>query len=134
VGLRRLCTLQKPDGLSADELASADFPRVLAQLAEQGDPVAIQHFAKAGWALGITLTGLLNALNIKVVVLAGGVAAAFPHMQEATWKEIQARAFTEVARGVSIRIGELGERAGIIGAAFACSKKDANRLTEVPQT
>ena len=132
VGLRRLCTLNRPVGLSADELASADFPRLLAQCADDGDPIALEHFTKAGWALGITLAGLLNTLNIKVVVLAGGVAAAFHHMREATWQEIHSRAFTEVAQGVSIRIGELGERAGIIGAAFACSKNDANRLTEVP--
>src|SRR5215472_6149311 len=43
---------------------------------QQGDPVAQQIFATVGAALGIALANLINALNLPLYVVGGGVAAA----------------------------------------------------------
>jgi len=122
VGLRRLCQGERPHGMTDDELAAADLPRRLAERAAEDDPVALKHFGTAGKALGVTLASMINVLNVPVVVLAGGVAQAYPYMEKTTLETIKERAFAEVARNLSIRCGTLNGRAGIIGAALSVSE------------
>ena len=115
VGLRRMCATRPVSGV---DVASADLPRLLSAAAAAGDATALAHFAAAGRALGQVLAGLLNALNVRTVVLAGGVANAFRWMEAATRAEIEHRAFAAVRKDVEIRVGTLGEKAGVIGAAL----------------
>ncbi|MGA7521927.1 MAG: ROK family protein [Acidobacteriaceae bacterium] len=61
------------DGRSAALSASA-----VAQLATGGDPRALQIFDEVGYALGLSLAHLINALDLPLYVLGGGAAAAFP--------------------------------------------------------
>jgi len=122
VGLRRLCEGERPDGMTNEELFRADLPMQLAERAANGDAVARKHFTSAGKALGVTIASMINVLNVPVVVLAGGVAQAYPFMEKATLETIKERAFDEIARDLSIRCGTLDERAGIIGAALSVSE------------
>lgn len=50
----------------------------VAQLAAGGDKRALQVFDEVGYALGLSLAHLVNALDLPLYVLGGGVAAAFP--------------------------------------------------------
>ena len=114
-GLRVLCRAQPVAGVDAD---ANDLPEQLAAAVGRGDWTARAHFATAGQALGRVLGSLLNIFDVKKVVLAGGVAATFPLMQEACTTAIRGASFPEIAAGVEIVQGTLAERAGIIGAAF----------------
>ncbi|MBI5657800.1 MAG: ROK family protein [Geobacter sp.] len=73
--------------------------------------------AGAGRCLGIAAAGVINLLNIEAIVVGGGVAASFPLWGEAMRREIHMRGFRPaVARVAVVRI-ELGDDAGVLGAA-----------------
>ncbi|MFZ0631889.1 MAG: ROK family protein [Acidobacteriaceae bacterium] len=50
----------------------------VAQLATHGDSRALQIFDEVGYALGLSLSHLINALDLPLYLLGGGAAAAFP--------------------------------------------------------
>ncbi len=50
----------------------------VAHLATGGDSRALQVFDEVGYALGLSLAHLINALDLPLYVLGGGAAAAFP--------------------------------------------------------
>lgn len=61
------------NGSAAPLTASA-----VAKLAASGDTRALQVFDEVGYALGLSLSHLINALDLPLYVLGGGAAAAFP--------------------------------------------------------
>ena len=70
--VRRARALGIPD--SGSPLSAS----AVAQLATGGDPRALQVFDEVGYALGLSLAHLINALDLPLYVLGGGAAAAFP--------------------------------------------------------
>lgn len=82
-----------------------------------GDERAETVFAVMGRYLGITLAGLANALNPEMFVICGGVTAGWDAFSHHVTAEIEKRAYSAAAsRAVVVRC-ELGDNAGIIGAA-----------------
>ncbi len=82
-----------------------------------GDELALEVFRQMGFYLGIVFAGLINVFNPEVIVIGGGVADGWdlfmPHLQ----KTIFERSYREPAERVKILRAELGDDAGIIGAA-----------------
>lgn len=101
----------------------AAMPRIsltaeaIASAARQGDLLAGALFERAGRYLGIAAATVVNLLNLEAIILAGGVAASFDLLAGPMRREIMNRAFEVPARRVRIVKGELGDDAGIIGAA-----------------
>lgn len=93
------------------------IPRVLSELAQAGDGHARAYWEEVGCALGIALGGLLNTLNLKLVLFGGGLSRAFDLFEPTMRAELGAHAFPAVARGVQFRVGALWEEAGIYGGA-----------------
>lgn len=91
----------------------------VAALALTGDAGARAVFRRAGSYLGIACAGVVNLLNLEAVILGGGVARSFELIAEAARSEIAARAFAIPAARVAVLKGELGDDAGLIGAAAA---------------
>lgn len=83
----------------------------------EGDRLAVEVYTVAGRYLGIVIAGLVNVLNPEVVVIAGGVSAAFELFIDETRSEVRKRAFQQPAERVKIVRGALGNNAGILGAA-----------------
>jgi glucokinase len=82
----------------ARALADQEFSaEVIHNLAVQGDKPAQQVFEKVGWALGIVLAGLINALNLDMYVLGGGVSRAWSVFAPAMFAEIRRRSFVYAA-------------------------------------
>jgi glucokinase len=50
----------------------------LAQMAMAGDARAVQIFDEVGYGLGLSLAHAINALDLPLYVIGGGVAAAWP--------------------------------------------------------
>ncbi len=91
-------------------------PEDLAALAAQGDEDANALWEKAGTMLGIGIASLMNLLNPERIVLAGGLAKAGDLLlkpAENTWK---IQAFDRAHETTSVRMGTLGEWAGVRGA------------------
>jgi len=86
-------------------------------LAVSGNNKAAHVFESAGRYLGIALSGLVNVLNPETIVLGGGVAASWDFLIEPVRHEIASRYYEATARRVKICRAELGEDAGVLGAA-----------------
>lgn len=91
----------------------------VAEAARNGDRIALDCFEEAGRYIGIAAAGAVNLLNLEAIILGGGVAASFDLLAPAIMREIKGRAFEIPAARVKLLKGELGDNAGIIGAATA---------------
>lgn len=96
--------------------------KAIHQAAMKGDPVARRAFASMGTALGIGIADLINLLNPERIVLGGALAAAWKYFIPSVREEIQYRAFRVPARRAKIVRAAVGERAGVLGAAFLAWK------------
>lgn len=89
----------------------------VAEAGRQGDQVALAALAEAGRRLGQVLGGIANLLNIDGAVITGGASESLDLMRPALERELLGRAFEFPARRMKIVNGELGDDAGILGAA-----------------
>jgi glucokinase len=86
-------------------------------LARAGDAVAVSLMETLGDRLGAGLAGIAMSLNPEVIVLGGGVMAAGELVLEPARAELRRRALAP-SRDVPVVAAELGEEAGMIGAAL----------------
>jgi glucokinase len=100
--------------------------RSIYNLAVQGDPSAKAVFEAVGRALGVGIGGMVNALNLPMYVIGGGVASAWDAFAPAMFKEMKFRssiyALTspeqkDFAQSTIITRALLGSDAGLYGAA-----------------
>lgn len=82
-----------------------------------GDERADTVFRSMGRYLGITLASLANALNPEMFVICGGVIAGWDAFAEHVKAEVAARAYPAASRRAQIVRCQLGDNAGLIGAA-----------------
>ena len=90
--------------------------KAVTEAALAGDPTARAVFDLVGFRLGIALTGLANVFEPAVIVIGGGVIAAGDLLLEPARRELRARALPPM-NGTPVVAAELGEDAGMIGAA-----------------
>lgn len=86
---------------------------------QNGDERAAIVFRQMGSYLGIVLAGLVNTLNPDMIVIAGGASGAWDGFIEPLKTEIHLRAFHAPSTRVEIARTQLGDNAGIVGAARA---------------
>lgn len=101
--------------------------RAVYELAESGDAAARSVFEKVGWALGIGIGSMVNALNLPMYVLGGGVASAWDLFAPAMFEQLQQRSFvydatkpgehTVAGKVTLVTRAQLGSDAGLYGAA-----------------
>jgi glucokinase len=84
---------------------------------EQGDALAKQLVEETGFYLGAGLTGIVNALNPRRLVLGGGVIEGVPVLVELVDAVIQQYAMEVARQHLSVVRSALGGDAGVIGAA-----------------
>ena len=63
--------------------------RAVAQFAEEGDEGALIVYDTVGRALGLSLAGLVNILNVSLYVVGGGASAAWPLFAPALFRELE---------------------------------------------
>lgn len=90
----------------------------LAAAARAGDPVARAVFREGGLALGRVLASVAAVCDVDLVVLGGGVAAAGPLLLDPVAEALDVHAGLSFLRGLRVVPAELGERAGLVGAAL----------------
>ncbi|CAN5770486.1 ROK family glucokinase [soil metagenome] len=95
------------------------------QLALAGDVAAMAVLDHVARWLAIGLANLTNAFDPARFVLGGGLSEAPASFEPALRREMADRVYaSEVRRPPDIRMAELGERAGAIGAALLGSPAD----------
>jgi glucokinase len=97
--------------------SSAEDGAALARLAADGDEVAKAALARSGSAVGLAVASVAALLDVRVVVVGGGLSQSGPSL----WDPLQA-AFARHARlpfldGVRVVLPALGGDAGLVGAA-----------------
>jgi len=100
--------IQRETGLAPDELA---------RRAMAGDGDAIAFWQTYGRWLGAGLASLVYVLTPEAIILGGGVSAAAPLFLPATEAELATRVLPTSRQGMVILPAQLGNRAGMVGAA-----------------
>lgn len=85
--------------------------------AAAGDKFADSVVEKVGFYLGLATANISNILNPDSVIVGGGVSAAGEFLRSRIENYFQKFAFPQVKKSTKIKIAELGNDAGIIGAA-----------------
>jgi glucokinase len=91
--------------------------RVVVEAARRGDQTASAIMRAAAESVGIGLVNLIHIFNPALLVIGGGVAQAGPLLFEPVQRIVNERAMEVQRRAVRIVPAELGEDAGLLGAA-----------------
>ncbi|WP_427159388.1 ROK family protein [Aliinostoc sp. HNIBRCY26] len=98
-------------------------PIELGMRAQAGDIKALEFWQEYGRYLGIGLTSLIYVLTPEAIVIGGGVSASFEFFYPAVKAEIEKRVMPTSRAGLQILPAQLGNSAGMVGAAKLAWKK-----------
>jgi glucokinase len=85
--------------------------------AREGDEIARRIIARATKALGASIAGLFHAFDPEIMILGGQIAEAGESLFDALREETAWRTERLLRRRIPIVPAQLGDRAGIVGAA-----------------
>jgi glucokinase len=92
-------------------------PAELGALAQAGDIEALTFWQNYGKDLGAGLSSLVYVLTPQAIVIGGGVSASFEFFLPTVKAEIERRVLATSRVGLQILQAELGNSAGMVGAA-----------------
>lgn len=98
-----------PDELTAEQVFRAGL---------EGDAIALAIFRSVGVYLGVAMSNLANIFNPEMIVVGGGVSAAWDLFGHYAHDEVMKRAFLVPARRCRIVRAQCGDDAGLLGAAW----------------
>ncbi len=96
--------------------------------AEAGDAFANSVVEKISQYLGLAAGNLANTLNPDSIIIGGGVSAAGEFLRSRIETYFNKYTFPQVRESTKIKIAELGNDAGIIGAASLALKFSENEV------
>ncbi len=99
------------------------LPERLAELGREKEPEAISIWNEFGTNLGVGISILLNILDVKTVVVGGGISGAWELFIEKAREEAQKRCLGGAERGFQIKRSSLGDDAGIVGACYVAKSR-----------
>jgi glucokinase len=88
------------------------------EMAAAGDERAQRIFQTMGEALGIAIATMINLFNFPLYLLSGGVLGGWDQFAPSMLAEVERRSLTYRAVRTRIEKAELGDEAGLIGAAY----------------
>jgi predicted NBD/HSP70 family sugar kinase len=92
--------------------------RDVVDLVRSGNPTAVRMVREAGRALGEVLAGCVNFFNPEVVVIGGDMAKVHEQLLAGVREVTFQRSLPLATRDLRTLPSELGDRAGIVGAAI----------------
>lgn len=121
-------TRQKMQQLPKDEapskilqLVNGNFdliePYIISVAAVQGDLFAKDILSEAGNLLGVAIASILNVLDLRIIVVGGGISAAGEFVFDSITNSVRNRVLTSIKPDVKVIPAKLGNTAGIFGAA-----------------
>ena len=123
IGIRRLLSRELPkfdSGKFIDKVngdISKFSPRMLYELAEGNDELALRILNKVGKYLGIGVASLVNIFNPDIVIIGGGIINAKKYLFPVVKRMVKERAFDVMTGDLVIRNARHSEKAGIYGGA-----------------
>ncbi|MDX2213169.1 MAG: ROK family protein [Oculatellaceae cyanobacterium bins.114] len=109
-------------------------PEVLGTKAKAGDAEAIAFWQTYGCELGAGLASLIYVLTPEAVLIGGGVSASAEFFFSSMQAEIERRVLPSSRDGLQLLTAELGNHAGIVGAAKLAWQIVDDHSSVSPQT
>ncbi len=106
-------------------------PRHLHEAAQAGDVAAREVLAWAGQKLGCVLGAVINLLDIRKIIVGGGVSAAGDFILQPARETVRAYVLTGLRDGIEILQETLGNEAGMLGAAYLIFEKADERASRM---
>jgi glucokinase len=109
------------------DMAGGKIENITAEMvgtaARQGDSLAGDVIARAAYYLGVGLVNIVNIFNPEMIILGGGMAELGDLLIAPGRRMVAERAFSISARAVRIVTAQLGNEAGVYGAAAFAGDK-----------
>lgn len=96
--------------------------KLLVTAAEKKDKVAVKTFKKVGLYLGEALVSTIRLLDIKTVIVGGGISQSYDFVYKPMKKVLMKNLTPYYTDKIEIKKATLGNNAGILGAAALCFK------------
>ena len=113
-----------PSGSSVGRWCDNDFsrlsPRHLEHAALEGDQVCLALWQKVGSILGVALASVAALMDIRKFVIGGGISAAGALVLDPALEELRRSTLPSMHEGLEVVTAELGNKAGMQGAAALC--------------
>jgi glucokinase len=116
-------SLEQYTAISAIRRRTGKEPAELGALAQSGNIEALTFWQEYGRDLGIGLTSLLYVLTPQAIIIGGGVSASFKFFLPSLKAEIEKRVLPTSRADLQILPAELGNTAGMVGAAKLALQK-----------
>ena len=129
-------------GLAQAANGNVEFnAKAVYNLAIQGDEEAQKIFQRVGRALGIVLSDMVNALNLPMYVIGGGVSSAWDAFAPAMFEELRHRSMVYAAtspepshgQGASGKVKPMGTKKTIVTRALLGSDAGLYGAARLPQ-
>jgi len=120
-------SLEQHLSISAIHRMTGKDPAEMGELAQVGNPDALAFWKEYGSILGIGLTSFIYTLTPEAIIIGGGVSASADFFLPYALAEIKKRVLPPSREGLQLLKAELGNQAGIVGAAklaWGLVKKD----------
>jgi glucokinase len=130
-------------GLAQVANSNVEFnAKAVYNLAIQGDQEARKIFQRVGRALGIVLSDMVNALNLPMYVIGGGVSSAWDAFAPTMIEELRHRSMVYAAtspepshgQGASGKVKPMGTKKTIVTRALLGSDAGLYGAARLPQT
>ena len=121
-GIINLATIRLAE-FKGDTLIPRDEPvsaRKLVVSADQGDEFSRTVFYEVGEILGEGLVALIRILDIKTIVVGGGLSAGFTFIKPGVLRILNTYLPPYYTDAIDFRVASLGNDAGVQGAAALC--------------
>jgi glucokinase len=92
-------------------------PMYISQAAREGDKFAREILIEAGTLLGVALGAVMNVVDLRVIIVGGGLSAAGDFVLNAIRNSVQSHVLRPHRADVNVLRAKLGNSAGILGAA-----------------
>lgn len=92
-------------------------PKIISLAARAGDATALDILAETGRYLGIGLATVVNLLDVRVIIIGGGIARAGKPLFNPIKESVRRHVLTPMKDGLEVLPAKLGNSAGILGAA-----------------
>ena len=98
-------------------------PELIARAAETGDEIAIEIYERAGFYLGIAAANVCVAVGPRRIIIGGGVSQAGDRLLDPIRRALRERVTVMPVEQVEVVRSQLGNDAGMIGAACWAAAK-----------
>ena len=110
-------SLEQHASIGAIYRATGKEPAELGKLAALGDRAAKEFWQSYGQILGAGIASLIYVLTPEAVIIGGGISASAEFFLPATIVEIEKRVLSTSRCGLQVLTAQLGNQAGMLGAA-----------------